>query len=227
MRKRLQDLTIKDALMMRPSDILFIQTLSNNYEKKGAMDMRKSGNLRMIMAAALILACVMAIAGCGKQQSAAGSDSEQSKSAQTALEHVLSCTVQEAADFETASEEIKQAAAETGDETGMISVDGLETYFQGRFGDELTKDCLNRMMADRTIAVSIKLAEQYQADIQAEDIQLTKRSGAEDMYDFEAKLVTSDDSKQVAKVTGVVAMEESQSSWKISNLTLKVTDVTN
>lgn len=187
--------------------------------------MRKLGNLRMIMAAALTLACVMAIVGCGKQQSGAGSGSEQS--AQSALEHVLSCTVQEADDFETASEEIKQAAAETGDETGMISVDGLETYFQGRFGDDLTEDCMNRMMADRTIAVSIKLAEQYQSDILAEDIQLTKRSGNEDMYDFEAKLVTAADSKQVASVTGVVTMEESQSSWKISNLTLKVTNVTN
>lgn len=185
--------------------------------------MRKSGNLRMIMAAALTLACVMAIVGCGKQQSGAGSGSEQS--AQSALEHVLSCTVQEADDFETASEEIKQAAAETGDETGMISVDGLETYFQGRFGDDLTEDCMNRMMADRTIAVSIKLAEQHQSDILAEDIQLTKRSGNEDMYDFEAKLVTAADSKQIASVTGVVTMEESQSSWKISNLTVKVTEL--
>lgn len=185
--------------------------------------MRKSGNLRMIMAAALTLACVMAIVGCGKQQSDAGSGSEQS--AQSALEHVLSCTVQEADDFETASEEIKQAAEETGDETGIVSVDGLETYFQGRFGDDLTEDCMNRMMADRTIAVSIKLAEQYQSDILVEDIQLTKRSGNEDMYDFEAKLVTVADSKQVASVTGVVTMEESQSSWKISNLTVKVTEL--
>ena len=181
--------------------------------------MRKSGNLWLAMIAALILVCVMAIAGCGKQQSGAGSGSEQS--AQSALEHVLSCTVQEAADFETASEEIKQAAA---DETGIVSVDGLETYFQGRFGDDLTEDCLNKMMADRTIAVSIKLAEQYQSDILAEDIQLTKRSGNEDMYDFEAKLVTVADSKQIASVTGVVTMEESQSSWKISNLTLKVSE---
>ena len=107
---------------------------------------------------------------------------------------MLSCTVQEAADFETASEEIKQAAEETGDETGIVSVDGLETYFQGRFGDDLTEDCLNKMMTDRTIAVSIKLAEQYQSDILAEDIQLTKKSSNEDMYDFEAKLVTAADS---------------------------------
>ena len=183
--------------------------------------MRKSGNLWLAMIAALILVCVMAIAGCGKQQAGAGSGSEQS--AQSALEHVLSCTVQEAADFETASEEIKQAAEETGDETGIVSVDGLETYFQGRFGDDLTEDCLNKMMADRTIAVSIKLADQ--SDILAEDIQLTKRSGNEDMYDFEAKLVTAADSKQIASVTGVVTMEESQSSWKISNLTVKVTEL--
>lgn len=182
--------------------------------------MRKSGNLWLAMIAALILVCVMAIAGCGKQQAGAGSGSEQS--AQSALEHVLSCTVQEAADL--ASEGIKQAAEETGDETGIVSVDGLETYFQGRFGDDLTEDCLNKMMADRTIAVSIKLAEQYQSDILAEDIQLTKRSGNEDMYDFEAKLVTAADSKQIASVTGVVTMEESQSSWKISNLTLKVSE---
>ena len=171
--------------------------------------MRKSGNLWLAMIAALILVCVMAIAGCGKQQAGAGSGSEQS--AQSALEHVLSCTVQEAADFETASEEIKQAAE--------------ETYFQGRFGDDLTEDCLNKMMADRTIAVSIKLAEQYQSDILAEDIQLTKRSGNEDMYDFEAKLGTAADSKKIASVTGVVTMEESQSSWKISNLTVKVTEL--
>lgn len=80
--------------------------------------MRKSGNLWLAMIAALILVCVMAIAGCGKQQAGAGSGSEQS--AQSALEHVLSCIVQEAADFETASEEIKQAAEETGDETGRL-----------------------------------------------------------------------------------------------------------
>ena len=183
--------------------------------------MRKSGNLWLAMIAALILVCVMAIAGCGKQQAGAGSGSEQS--AQSALEHVLGCTVQEAA-VETASEEIKQAAEETGDETGIVSVDGLETYFQGRFGDDLTEDCLNKMMTDRTIAVSIKLAEQYQSDILAEDIQLTKKSSNEDMYDFEAKLVTAADSKQIASVTGVVTMEERQSSWKISNLTLKVSE---
>lgn len=186
------------------------------------MDMRKSGNLRMIMAAALVLIFVMSVAGCGKQQSGTESGSEQS--AQSALEHVLSCTVQEAADFETASEEIKQTAAETGNETGLVSVDGLETYFQGRFGDDLTEECMNRMMADRTIAVSIKLAEQYQSDILAEDMQLTKRSGDENMFDYEAKLVAAADSKQIASVTGVVTMEESQSSWKISNLTVKVTE---
>ena len=44
------------------------------------------------------------------------------------------------------------------------------------------------------------------------------------MYDFEAKLGTAADSKQIASVTGVVTMEESQSSWKISNLTLKVSE---
>ena len=58
----------------------------------------------------------------------------------------------------------------------------------------------------------------------AEDIQSTKSSGNEDMYDFEAKLVTAADSKQIASVTGVVTMEESKSSWKISNLTLKVSE---
>lgn len=189
------------------------------------MDMRKSGNLRMLMAAVLVLIFAMLVAGCDKQQSGAGSGSEQS--AQSALEHVLSCTVQEAADFETASEEVKKTA-ETGDETGLVSVDGLETYFQMRFGDDLTEECMNRMTADRTIAVSIKLAEQYQSDILAEDIQLTERSGDEDMYDFEAKLVTAADSKQIASVTGVVAMkEESQAVWKISNLTVKVMDVIN
>lgn len=184
------------------------------------MGMRKSGNLRMIMTSALLLTLVMAVAGCGKKQVNAGSE----QSAQGALEHVLSGTVQEAADFETASEEVKKTV-ETGNETGLVSVDGLENYFQERFGDDLTEECMNRMMADRTIAVSIKLAEQYQSDILTEDMQLTKRSGDENMFDFEAKLVTAADSKQVASVTGVVTMEESQSSWKISNLTVKVTEL--
>ena len=53
--------------------------------------MRKSGNLWLAMIAALILVCVMAIAGCGKQQAGAGSGSEQS--AQSALEHVLSLLI--------------------------------------------------------------------------------------------------------------------------------------
>ena len=80
--------------------------------------MRKSGNLWLAMIAALILVCVMTIAGCGKQQAGAGSGSEQS--AQSALEHVLSCTVQEAADFETASEEIKQAERKPGMRQGLF-----------------------------------------------------------------------------------------------------------
>lgn len=91
--------------------------------------MRKSGNLWLAMIAALILVCVMAIAGCGKQQAGAGSGSEQS--AQSALEYVLSCTVQEAADFETASEGIKQAAEETGDETGIVFCRWTGNLFSG------------------------------------------------------------------------------------------------
>lgn len=51
--------------------------------------MRKSGNLWLAMIAALILVCVMAIAGCGKQQAAAGSGSEQKCT--KCPEHVLGC----------------------------------------------------------------------------------------------------------------------------------------
>ena len=171
--------------------------------------------LKNIYVGVILLVVVMMAAGCRKSS---GSSEE---SATAVINQFLSGTVQDANEFDSQYAEI--ASAETGDETGMVSIDGMEDYFQKQFGEIMTADCIADLLADRSMIATMKLAQKLDKDIIAQDIQLTAKSGEDDAYDFTAQLVTSDDKKSVGTAAGYVKMQSDNSTWKASALTIKIT----
>ena len=176
------------------------------------MKLKRLGRISVCMA---VLMVMLLAAGCQKN----GNSSEESANA--VLNQFLSGTVQDADEFDSQYAEI--ASAETGDETGMVSIDGMEDYFQKQFGEIMTADCIADLLADRLMIAPMKLAQKLDKDIIAQDIQLTAKSGEDNAYDFTAQLVTSDDKQPVGTATGYVKMQSDNSTWKASALTIKIT----
>ena len=143
------------------------------------MKLKRLGRIFVCMA---VLMVMLLAAGCQKS----GNSSEESANA--VLNQFLSGTVQVADEFDSQYAEI--ASAETDDETDMISVNGMDDYFQKQFGEIMTDACISDLMANRSMIAPMKLAQQLDKDIIAQDIQLTAKSGEENAYDFSAQLVT-------------------------------------
>lgn len=177
--------------------------------------MMKLKRLGRIFACMAVLMAMLLAAGCQKS----GNSSEESANA--VLNQFLSGTVQDADEFDSQYAEI--ASAETGDETGMVSIDGMDDYFQKQFGEIMTDACISDLMANRSMIAPMKLAQQLDKDIIAQDIQLTAKSGEENAYDFSAQLVTSDDKQPVGTAEGYVKMQSDNSNWKAAALTIKIT----
>ena len=176
--------------------------------------MMKLKCLGRISACMAVLMAMLLAAGCQKS----GNSSEESANA--VLNQFLSGTVQDADEFENQYAEI--AFAETGDETEMISVTGMDDYFQKQFGEIMTADCIADLMADRSIIAPMKLAQQLDKDIIAQDIQLTAKSGEDNAYDFSTQLVTSDDKQPVGTAEGYVKMQSDNSNWKAVSMNIKI-----
>lgn len=176
------------------------------------MKLKRLGRIFVCMA---VLMVMLLAAGCQKS----GNSSEESANA--VLNQFLSGTVQVADEFDSQYAEI--ASAETDDETDMISVNGMDDYFQKQFGEIMTDACISDLMANRSMIAPMKLAQQLDKDIIAQDIQLTAKSGEENAYDFSAQLVTSDDKQPVGTAEGYVKMQSDNSNWKASALTIKIT----
>lgn len=92
--------------------------------------MMKLKRLGRIFACMAVLMAMLLAAGCQKS----GNSSEESANA--VLNQFLSGTVQDADEFDSQYAEI--ASAETDDETDMISVNGMDDYFQKQFGEIMT-----------------------------------------------------------------------------------------
>ena len=176
------------------------------------MKLKRLGRISVCMT---VLMVMLLAAGCRK------SSNSSEESANAVLNQFLSGTVQVADEFDSQYAEI--ASAETDDETDMISVNGMDDYFQKQFGEIMTDACISDLMSNRSMIAPMKLAPQLDKDIIAQDIQLTAKSGEENAYDFSAQLVTSDDKQPVGTAEGYVKMQSDNSNWKAAALTIKIT----
>lgn len=166
------------------------------------------------------LIVVLAVMGCSKSDS---NDNDSEQGAKAALEKVLSCSLEDVQAYKDAySEAVTTATGETTSESGLASTDALSQYFKDKYGDVMTDECIESMMANRTMTVCIEVAEQIHMDIVPADIQLIEKSNEAGAYTYTAMLMTASDEKEVtaASVSGEITMVDG----KASDLTIKVED---
>ena len=130
------------------------------------------------------------------------------KQAQTILTQLLS-----------SSDAVEPAVDDSavGSEPGLVQVDdgGFMAFYQAQFGDSMTKDCLDRVLANRLPTRIASLSGQPAG------LTLQKRSGADHCYDFSADLQAADGTT-TASVTGTITMVKEDGAWKASDLTLNL-----
>ena len=130
------------------------------------------------------------------------------KQAQTILTQLLSSSdaVEPAADDSYAASE-----------PGLVQVDdgGFAAFYQAQFGDCMTQQCLEKLLANRLPTRIASLSGQPAG------LTLQKRSGADHCYDFSADLQAADGTT-TASVTGTITMVKEDGAWKASDLTLNL-----
>ena len=130
------------------------------------------------------------------------------KQAQTILTQLLS-----------SSDAVEPAADDsyTASEPGLVQVDGSDfmAFYQAQFGDCMTQQCLEKLLANRLPTRIASLSGQPAG------LTLQKRSGADHCYDFSADLQAADGTT-TASVTGTITMVKEDGAWKASDLTLNL-----
>ena len=130
------------------------------------------------------------------------------KQAQTILTQLLS-----------SSDAVEPAADDsyTASEPGLVQVDdgGFMAFYQAQFGDCMTQQCLEKLLANRLPTRITALSGQPAG------LTLQKRSGADHCYDFSADLQAADGTT-TASVTGTITMVKEDGAWKASDLTLNL-----
>ena len=130
------------------------------------------------------------------------------KQAQTILTQLLS-----------SSDAMEPAADDsyTASEPGLVQVDdgGFMAFYQAQFGDCMTQQCLEKLLANRLPTRIASLSGQPAG------LTLQKRSGADHCYDFSADLQAADGTN-TASVTGTITMVKEDGAWKASDLTLNL-----
>lgn len=130
------------------------------------------------------------------------------KQAQTILTLLLS-----------SSDAVEPAADDsyTASEPGLVQVDdgGFMAFYQAQFGDCMTQQCLEKLLANRLPTRIASLSGQPAG------LTLQKRSGADHCYDFSADLQAADGTT-TASVTGTITMVKEDGAWKASDLTLNL-----
>ena len=130
------------------------------------------------------------------------------KQAQTILTQLLS-----------SSDAVEPAADDsyTASEPGLVQADdsGFAAFYQAQFGDCMTQQCLEKLLANRLPTRIASLSGQPAG------LTLQKRSGADHCYDFSADLQAADGTT-TASVTGTITMVKENGAWKASDLTLNL-----
>jgi hypothetical protein len=131
------------------------------------------------------------------------------KQAQTILTQLLS-----------SSDAVEPAADDsyTASEPGLVQVDGggFAAFYQAQFGDCMTQQCLEKLLANRLPTRIASLSGQPAG------LTLQKRSGAGRCYDFSAELQTVADKTPAAQVSGTITMVKEDGRWKAAALTLEL-----
>lgn len=143
---------------------------------------------------------------------------------QIVLNQLLSCSLQQAEDFDAAVV-LSSVEAATDSEMGLVQSDGkLKAYLIERFGDFMTDSCIEELAMSRTFYRSITLAKKFSSDIKTGEVELKKRSGEQECYTFSVSIKTSG-GNTVATAHGTISMKKDGGKWKASQITLTMNEV--
>ena len=139
----------------------------------------KGKSYRFIFVISFMFVVFTFITGCGKQ-----AEDRSKQQAHTALDQLLSCTLQQADDIEAAiDEDLLKVTADS--EIGLIQGgEALMDFFTEKFSDSMTDECIERLAMGRAIYKSVALAKNLNSDIKADKIELTERSGEKESFNF-------------------------------------------
>lgn len=181
------------------------------------MEKRASEKLfRPIISIVLFLAIAVMAAGCGQ------SDDKPEQQAQIVLDQLLSCTMQQAEELDAAITGSISIEEPESAEPGLVQGDDeLMEYLTKRFGDFMTDTCIDDLAKNRTFYQSVAWTQDFNADVKADKIELTERSGEQGVYNFQAEVKTSEGAS-AADVAGTITMEKEGTEWKASKVALNV-----
>lgn len=147
-------------------------------------------------------------------------DAAMEAGARTALERLLTCTLDQAAEFEAAA----LPPGPAGDGTIGIAPapDGVGRFFEDLLGDCMTGEGIAGVTADRVFGRTMALAREHNADISVSGLELTPRGSTQGLYDFTARLEAP--AGTVASALGSVMMVKTGEGWKASQALVKVTE---
>ena len=195
----------------------------NMYTRKTNEKRNFVKSLRHVLTGVLALAAAAATIGCGKSGKI---DSSTEQRPQLALEQLLSCTLQQAEDFDAKFALSSEEAMANG-EIGLTQDDGrLREYFLERFGDSMTDACIETLAASRTFYKSAALAKDLNSDIHVDEVELTKSSDEPECYQFSAVIKTSA-GDPAAAANGMISMEKDGDERKASRITLTMEETHN
>ena len=185
------------------------------------MDMKKKISVKLFWYILLIGLILLAAGITIRYKQGRGNLELQTK---TALNQLLSCTQQQAEDFDAA---IMQSATEavTDREVGLIQSDEkLREYLVNQFADSMTYACIEELAMSRTFYRSVALAKDLTTDIRVSELELIKCSDQQECYNFSAKLLSSV-GDEVGTARGTILMEKDGTKWKASKITLTVDEL--
>ena len=179
----------------------------------------KGKSYRFIFVISFMFVVFTFITGCGKQ-----AEDRSKQQAHTALDQLLSCTLQQADDIEAAiDEDLLKVTADS--EIGLIQgSEALMDFFTEKFSDSMTDECIERLAMGRAIYKSVALAKNLNSDIKADKIELTERSGEKESFNFLVEVKTSE-GEYAGSASGSITMEQVGAEWKAFQITLNMDDV--
>lgn len=111
-------------------------------------------------------------------------------------------------------------------EPGLVQVDGSDfvTLYQAQFGDSMTEDCLNQLLANRLPTRIAALSDQHGGSLEVQDLKLTRTSkdGNTAVYSFSVNLQSATEQSPAATASGLITMTQDGGVWKASALTLNL-----
>ena len=176
---------------------------------------RTAGNLYTIVG--------IGTGGGGQGLEPISSSNTPATAAKNVLNQLLSCTQQQAEELDAALTQNFTTAIQSNEAGRMAGNGNVTDYLTKRFGSLMTGKCIEMIVANRTYYQVVKVTNSRGADIQAQGLQLTRRAGDKEVYDFSAELRTAG-GDLAATAQGNLTMEQEGDGWKASQVTVTVTE---